>query len=120
MYLALFVRYGDEKMYELAQSFAMDSKCLSVKSFNPGEFHYAKVAGECMQFAEILLVGNKSERALEECDKAEKILVELFGNANSSDMPLVWFIRVEQALEKYLKALESAELVFVPGSRQIT
>lgn len=94
MHLALFMKSGDEEMYKKAKGYAEDCIRHAEESFAPGSYHYAKVGGGCMQLAEILLLGDENMAALSECEKAERILIDVLGKENS-DMGLAYFIKAK-------------------------
>ena len=94
MHLVLFMRSGDKETYKAAKRYAEDCIRHAEENFAPGSYHYAKVGGGCMQLAEILLLGNENEAALNEVLKAERIIIEALGPENS-DMGLAYFIRAK-------------------------
>lgn len=116
MYLAKFKYTGEAVFYEKAKAIAEDTVTLSMKYFKLGDFHYAKIAGDWMQLAEILLAGDNPAEALSVNERAIGHLVAHYGNEENSDMTLAYDIKSTALynLERFAEALtvtrKSAEL----------
>ena len=115
MYLAKFKFTGETAFYEKAKALAEETMALSKAHFKPGDFHYAKIAGDGMQLAEILLAGEEPHEALTVNEKAIELLIEHYGTAENSDMAYPYYVKAValQALGEFAQALsvarESAE-----------
>lgn len=171
MYLSAYRYNGDEGLYNLSKQYVKDAIEHSQANFYLGDYHYSKIGGALMQFAEILIEGKEFNGSLEETEKAITILIELHGTENNSDMALAYYLKasaylglkdynqaitfaqksvdkyleyfgnshprihdlyiimgdcyaklnnVQQSKGSYLKALNYAELIFAPDSKQIS
>ncbi len=95
MYLSRFRQTGEESWYQLAKQYVLDSISHATKHFPFGDYHYAKIGGAQMQYAEILLAGNEFEAALEATEQAISLLLKVYGTEDNSDMGLAFFYKAQ-------------------------
>ena len=93
MYLSAYRHNGDENLYNLSKKYVEDAIAHAKSNFYLGDYHYSKIAGALMQFAEILIVGKEFNKSLEEIEKSIVILIELHGSENNSDMSLAYYLK---------------------------
>ncbi len=111
MYLSAYRHNGDEGLYNLSKQYVKEAIEHSQANFYLGDYHYSKIGGALMQFAEILIVGKEFEKALEEIKKAIVILIELHGTENNSDMGLAYYLNAGAyfGMKDYTQAINFAQ-----------
>lgn len=111
MYLSAYRHNGDEALYTLSKQYVKDAIEHSQAHFYLGDYHYSKIGGALMQFAEILIEGKEFSSSLEETEKAIAILIELHGSDNNSDMGLAYYLKASAyfGLKDYGQAIRFAQ-----------
>lgn len=111
MYLSSYRHNGDENLYNLSKQYVEDAINHAKSNFYLGDYHYSKIAGALMQFAEILIVGKEFEKSLEEIEKSIVILIELHGSENNSDMGLAYYLKAYTyfGMKNYPEAINLAQ-----------
>lgn len=106
MYLAKYEQTGDEALYRKAKETVLETIRYTSEKFSFGDYHYAKIGGARMQYAEILLAGNEYQEGLEALEQAIELLMEVYGTEDNSDMTLAFFYKA-QLLFKLKKEAEA-------------
>ncbi|MBE6760918.1 MAG: toll/interleukin-1 receptor domain-containing protein [Ruminococcaceae bacterium] len=111
MYLSAYRHNKDKNLYELSKQYVTDAIEHAQANFYLGDYHYSKIAGALMQFAETLLVGEEFTEALKEIEKSIVILIELHGSENNSDMGLAYYLKAYAyyGMKDYIKSMDFAQ-----------